>query len=135
MLSYQLDLLDGLIKISNQSMSQLHLVGEAPNVVTISYGDHHGFSSFLGIGREGVVLCLLHLFHRFMSQQHQSFSCSLSHTSLERPPRCGSLNHVADAANMIGRRPLVDDHMHTPKVRVPTKKPRDANVKWGLAIS
>jgi hypothetical protein len=27
-------------------------------------------------------------------------------------PRCGSLDHVVDAANMIGRRPLVDDHTH-----------------------
>jgi hypothetical protein len=78
---------------------------------------------------------MLYLFLRFISQQRQSFSCSLSHASLEHPPRCGSLDHVADAANMIGRRPLVDDHTHTPKVRVPAKQPQDTDEKWGLAIS
>jgi hypothetical protein len=36
--------------------------------------------------------------------------------------------------NMIGRRPLIDDHMHTPKVRVPVKQPQDADEKWGLSI-
>jgi hypothetical protein len=35
---------------------------------------------------------------------------------------------------MIGRSSLVDDHMHTPKVRVPAKQPRDTDEKWGLAI-
>jgi hypothetical protein len=56
MLSKQLDLLDSLIMISNQGMSQLHLVGEAPNVITISCGHHHGFSSFLSMACEVVVL-------------------------------------------------------------------------------
>jgi hypothetical protein len=37
-------------------MSQLHLVGETPNVVTISHGHHHSFSSFLSAAREVVVL-------------------------------------------------------------------------------
>jgi hypothetical protein len=37
--------------------------------------------------------------------------------------------------NMIGRRFLIDDHMHTLKVRVPTMQPRGADKKWGLAIS
>jgi hypothetical protein len=62
-----LHLLDGLIKISDQSTSQLHLVGEAPDVVTISRGHHHSFSSFSGVAREVVVLQLLHLFLQFMS--------------------------------------------------------------------
>jgi hypothetical protein len=56
MLSEQLDLLDVLVKISDQSMSQLHLVGEAPNVVAISRGHHHDFSSFSGVAREVAVL-------------------------------------------------------------------------------
>jgi hypothetical protein len=60
--------------------------------------------------------------------------CSLSYASLECPPRCGSLDHVTDAANTIGRWPLVDDHSHTPKVRVPMKQPRDTDEKRGLAI-
>jgi hypothetical protein len=41
---------------------------------------------------------------------------------------------VADAANMISHRPLIDDHAHTPKVRVPMKQPWDADKKWELAI-
>jgi hypothetical protein len=77
---------------------------------------------------------MLHLFLCFMSQKQQSFSCSLSHTSVKCSPRCGSLDHVADVANMIGCWPLVDDHTHTPKVRVPEKQPRDTDEKWGLAI-
>jgi hypothetical protein len=39
-----------------------------------------------------------------------------------------------DAMNMIGRRPLIDDLMHTPTVRVPTKQSRDTDEKWGIAI-
>jgi hypothetical protein len=100
----------------------------------ISRGHHHDFNSFSGVAREVVVLRMLHLFLRFMSQKHQSFSHSLSHASLECPPRCGSLDHVADAVNMISCRPLIDDHTHTPKVRVPTKQPWDTNEKWRLAI-
>jgi hypothetical protein len=30
----------------------------------------------------------------------------------ERPPQCRSLDHLADAANMIDRRPLVVHHMY-----------------------
>jgi hypothetical protein len=54
--------------------------------------------------------------------------------SLERPRRCGSLNHVVDVVNMIGRRPLIDDHTDTLKVQVPVKQPSDTDEKWGLAI-
>jgi hypothetical protein len=56
MLSLQLDLLDGLVKISDQSTSQLHLVGEAPYVVMVSRGHHHNFSSFKGMALEVAVL-------------------------------------------------------------------------------
>jgi hypothetical protein len=35
---------------------------------------------------------------------------------------------------MIDHWPDVDDHTHTPKVRVPMKQPRDTDEKWGLAI-
>jgi hypothetical protein len=67
---------------------------------------------------------------------HSSAKASrgLSHTSLERPPRCGCLDHVMDVVNMISHWPLVDDHTHTPKVRVSTKQPRDNDEKRGLAI-
>jgi hypothetical protein len=104
-------------------------------VVTISHGHHHSFSSFLSAAREVAVLRLLHLSLYFMSQKRQSFLCSLSHASLERSPWCGSLDHMADAVNMIGRRPLIDDHTNMPNVRVPAKQPRDTDEKWGLAIS
>jgi hypothetical protein len=75
---------------------------------------------------------MLHLIILFMSQNDQSFSRSISHASLERPPWCGSLDHLVDAVNMIDHRPLVDDHMHIPQVQVPTKQPQGADEVWGL---
>jgi hypothetical protein len=48
-------------------MSQLHLVGEAPDVVMISRVHHDSFSSFSGVALEVVVLQLLHLFLHIMS--------------------------------------------------------------------
>jgi hypothetical protein len=41
---------------------------------------------------------------------------------------------VTDAVNMISHRSLVDDHTHTPKVRLPVKLPQDSDEKWGLTI-
>jgi hypothetical protein len=35
---------------------------------------------------------------------------------------------------MIGRRSLINDHMHTHKVRVPMKQPRGFDEERGLAI-
>jgi hypothetical protein len=61
---------------------------------------------------------MLDLFIRFMSQNSQSFSGCLSHACLERPPRCGRLDHLVDATNTIGHRPLVNHHKYMPKVRV-----------------
>jgi hypothetical protein len=52
---------------------------------------------------------------------------------LERPPRCKSLDHLVNVADMIGRRPLVDHHTYTPKVRVPTKQPQGSDEERGLA--
>jgi hypothetical protein len=111
------------------------LVGKAPNVVTISHRHDHSISSFSGAAQKVAILQMLHLFIRFMSQNSQSFSCNLSHAFLERPPRCGSLDHLVNAADMIGHRPPIDDHTHMPKVQVPMKQPRGADEKWGLAIS
>jgi hypothetical protein len=68
----------------------------------------------------------------FMSQNNQSFSCCLSHASLKCPPRCGELDHLANA---ISRRPLVDHHTYTPKVRVLTKHHQGSNEERGLAIA
>jgi hypothetical protein len=67
MLSKRVDLLDGLVEILNKSSSQLHLIGETLNVVTISCGHYDSFSSFLGVAWEVAVLQLLHLFLCFMS--------------------------------------------------------------------
>jgi hypothetical protein len=67
MLSSQVDLLDGLIEISDQSSSQLHMNDESPNLVMISCGHHDSFSSFLGTACEVAVLYLLYMFLHFMS--------------------------------------------------------------------
>jgi hypothetical protein len=56
MLSQQLDLLDGFIQISNQGMSQLHLISEASHVVVASSGQNYGFRSFFSSAQEVVVL-------------------------------------------------------------------------------
>jgi hypothetical protein len=56
MLTQKLQLLDNLIKISNQGMGQLHLVSKASNEVAISHGQHHNFSSFTGSTQEVTVL-------------------------------------------------------------------------------
>jgi hypothetical protein len=53
--------------ISNQSSSQLHLIGETPDVVTFSCGHHDSFSFFLSVVWEVAVLRLLYLFLCFMS--------------------------------------------------------------------
>jgi hypothetical protein len=63
-----------------------------------------------------------------------NFSSSLSHASLKCPPQRGRLDHMADAVNMIGCRPLIDVHTHTLKVRVSVKQRKDTDEKWGLAI-
>jgi hypothetical protein len=39
---------------------------------------------------------------------------------------------MADVADMIGNRPLVDHHTYTPKVRVSTKQPRGPNEERAL---
>jgi hypothetical protein len=67
MLSQQLDLIDSFIQISDQGMSQLHLISEAPNAVMISSRQHHGFCSFFGLAPEVAVLQMLHLLTHFMS--------------------------------------------------------------------
>jgi hypothetical protein len=82
------------------------------SAVTISCGQYHNFSSFLGSTREVDVLWMLHSFTHFVSQNSQSFSGCLSHAYPERPPRCGSLDHLVDASDMICHRLLIDDHTH-----------------------
>jgi hypothetical protein len=73
---------------------------------------------------------MLHSFTRFMSQNRQSFSDCLSLACLKRPPRCGSLDHLADAVDIIDHRPLIDDHVQTLKERVPTKQPQGSDEEW-----
>jgi hypothetical protein len=74
-----------------------------------------------------------HLLIRFMPWNSQSFSGCLSLASLGRPPWCRSLDHLANVVDTIGRRPLIDYHTNTPKVRVPMKKPRGSDEERGLA--
>jgi hypothetical protein len=56
MLSQQLDFLDGFILISDQGMSQLHLISEASHAVVTFSRQYHGFRSFFGSAREVAVL-------------------------------------------------------------------------------
>jgi hypothetical protein len=42
---------------------------------------------------------------------------------------------LADTADTIGRRPLLDHHTYTPKVWVPTKQPWGSNEERGLIIT
>jgi hypothetical protein len=110
-------------------------MSEAPNTVMTSSRQHHGFCSFFGLAREVAVLWILHSFTRFMLQNGQSFSCCLSHASLERPPQRRCLDHLANEANTIDRMPLIDHHTYTPMVWVLTKQPQGSNEERGLAIS
>jgi hypothetical protein len=113
MLSQQLDLLDGFIQISDQGTSQLHLISEESHAAVISSRQYHSF----------------------MSQDSQRFSGCLSHACLERPPRCRSLDHFVDVADMIGHKALIDHHTYTLKVRVSMKQPQGSDEEWGLARS
>jgi hypothetical protein len=56
MLTQQLDLLNGFIQISDQGMSQLHLISEASHTVIISNRQYHGFHAFFSSAQEVVVL-------------------------------------------------------------------------------
>jgi hypothetical protein len=56
MLSQQLDLLDSFVQISDQGMSQLHLISEASHVIVTSSGQNYGFRSFFSSAREVAVL-------------------------------------------------------------------------------
>jgi hypothetical protein len=78
---------------------------------------HQSFSSFSGSAWEVAVLRMLHLIILHMSQDGQSFTCSISHSSLERAPRDESLDHLAAT---IGHRHLVYDHMYMSEIRVPS---------------
>jgi hypothetical protein len=116
MLSQLLDLLVSFVQILDQGMSQLHLISEASHAVVISSRQCHDFFSFFSLAREVVVLRMHHLLIRFMSLNNQCFSNYLSHACLERPHRCRSLDHLVNAADTIGHRPLIDHHIYTPKV-------------------
>jgi hypothetical protein len=86
MLSQQLDLLDGFIQISDQGMSQLHLISKASHAVITSSRQYHDFRSFFSSAREVAVLRLCHSLIRLISQDSQCFTGCLFHTSLEHPP-------------------------------------------------
>jgi hypothetical protein len=76
---------------------------------------------------------MCHSLIRLMSQDDQRFTGCLSHAGFERPPRCRSLDHLADEVDMIGHRHLVDHHTYMSKVRVSTQQPRGPDEERGLA--
>jgi hypothetical protein len=129
MFAQQLDLHDGLIKISNQSTGQLYMVEKASNSVATFLGQHHSFRSFSGSARGVVVLGMLHLVIIVVSQDGQSFLCSISHSSIECPLQYGSLDHLADTVDAIGHRPIIDDHTYVPWVSVPSRQPQGSDKK------
>jgi hypothetical protein len=135
MVAKMLDFPHGLVKISDQSSGQLHMIGKASYVVTIPHGQHHNISSFLGSARKVVVLPALHLIIFFMMQYGQSFMCNIPYSSLKCSPRKGTIYHLTDMADMISHRLLVDDQPHVPEIIVPMKQPWDSDEKRGLAIT
>jgi hypothetical protein len=76
---------------------------------------------------------MCHLLIRLMTQDGQCFTGCHSHVGLERPPWCRSLDYLADAADMITRRPLVNHHTYMPEVRVSAQQPRGPDEERGLA--
>jgi hypothetical protein len=68
MVAKMLDFPHGLVKISDQSSGQLHLIGKASYVVTISRGQHHIIDSFSGSAQKVVALQVLHLIFFFVMQ-------------------------------------------------------------------
>jgi hypothetical protein len=132
MLSQQLDLLDSFVQISDQGMSQLHLISEASHVVVASSGQNYSSRSFFSSAWEVAVLRMCHLLIRLMTQDDQCFTGCLSHAGLVRPPWCRGLDYLVDVPDMISRRPLVDHHMYTPEVRVSTQQPRGPDEERGL---
>jgi hypothetical protein len=94
---------------------------------------YHGFCSFISSAQEVAALRMCHSLIHLMSQDGQCFTGCLSHTSLERPPWCKSLNHLADAIDTIGHRSLVYHHTYTPKVRVSMQQPRGPDEERRLA--
>jgi hypothetical protein len=114
MVGQLLDLLYGIIKASNQSKGQPDLVRQASHAIATFRGHYHNISSFSGSAQEVVVLRVLDLVILVMMQCGQSFSCGISHSSFEGPPRGRSLDHLADMVDMISHRLLVYDHLYMP---------------------
>jgi hypothetical protein len=71
MLSQQLDFLDGFIQISDQGMSQLHLISEASHAAVTPNRQYHSFRSISSSAWEVAVLRMCHLLIRLMSQDSQ----------------------------------------------------------------
>jgi hypothetical protein len=103
MFSQQLDLLDSFVQISDQGMSQLHLISEASHVVVASSGQNYSSRSFSS-AQEVAVLRMCHFLIRLMTQDGQCFMGCLSHASLERPPWCRGLDQLMDVADTISHR-------------------------------
>jgi hypothetical protein len=76
---------------------------------------------------------MCHLLICLMSQDSQRFMGCLSHAYLKCPPRCRSLDHLADVVDSISRRPLIDHQMYMPKVQFP-RNSLEVLIKSGASL-
>jgi hypothetical protein len=53
--------------------------------------------------------------------------CTIVNSTLKRLTRDRILNHLANMADTINRRPLVQDHPYVPEVGVPSQQPWGSN--------
>jgi hypothetical protein len=53
--------------------------------------------------------------------------CIIVNSTLKRLTRDRILNHLANMADTINRRPLVQDHPYVPEVGVPSQQPWGSN--------
>jgi hypothetical protein len=104
-------------------------------MITIFHEQHHIIDSFTGLARKVPILGMLHLVVLVVTQCNQSFTCSISNSSLERPSQGDNLNHLANMADTISRILLIYDHPHMPEIGVPSQQPRGSDVEWGIAIT
>jgi hypothetical protein len=107
MVAKLLDFLHGFVEMSDQGMSPLYLICQTSHVIMTFCKQYHSISSFVGSAQEVTVLGMLHLVVLIVTQHGQCFMCSISNSSIERPPRSSNLDHLANTVDTIGRRPLI----------------------------
>jgi hypothetical protein len=118
MIAQLMDLLHGFVENLGQGTGQLYLIRQASHVVMTFGRQHHSIDSFMGLAQKMLVLGMLHLVVVHMVECGQGFACSIANSTLERPPRGGSLDHLVNTVDMVGHRPLVQDHPYMPHIGV-----------------